>query len=258
MGQNLPLTLLSRIVFPLMSTVLAVAALEGASDFHERLADAKQAAVRIVVPPDSFVGSGFFLNSAGYIATCSHVLRIGDKKSKKYYSSVIVENFVWVPARDGNGQVQELKRISANVVAYEPRMDVAILKVDVLRAPYMALMPFDSLKEGDDVMLVSFLDDLKNFPLPRAFASRGMISTLRPNEYIGDLDLFGNFIFMDLNNARGTSGGLVLSIEKNKVVGMQLAGVFDDSTDIVAPCAVALAADHIITVAKKYRIQITQ
>ena len=63
------------------------------------------------------------------------------------------------------------------------------------------------IHEGKEVALCAFIPD--DFSIPKAFVSRGIVSTIRQQVYHSGLKNSVDLIQLDLTAARGTSGGPV-------------------------------------------------
>ncbi|HEX4717846.1 MAG TPA: trypsin-like peptidase domain-containing protein [Thermoleophilaceae bacterium] len=150
------------------------------------------------------LGSGFVIDSAGYVATNAHVVtgQSGGKAKQ-----------VYVQFSDGN-------KLSASIVGTDLDSDVALLKVDPseLRGPGATLVPLpfgatSNVKVGDPVAAIG-----SPFGEPQSL-SVGVVSAL--NRDIESLTNFpiGNAVQTDAAINHGNSGGPLLQRD-GKVIGI--------------------------------------
>ena len=147
-------------------------------------------------------GSGFVLDSQGYIATNAHVVTGGDGAGSGRAEDVFVE------FADGN-------RVPAEIMGDDPNADVALLKVDPagLRLTPLRLGSSDSLQVGEPVAAIGS-------PFgERQSLSIGVISAIDRN--IASLTRFqiGNAIQTDAAINPGNSGGPLLD-SRGRVIGV--------------------------------------
>lgn len=79
-------------------------------------------------------GSGFIVSSDGYIITCNHVVRD--------------------PEADYTVIVEPTKRYKAKVLAKDPLVDIAILKIEAKNLPYLELGDSKKIELGEPVIAV--------------------------------------------------------------------------------------------------------
>ncbi len=147
-------------------------------------------------------GSGFVLDSRGYIATNAHVVTTGDGAGSERAEQVFVE------FADGN-------RVPAEIVGYDPNADVALLKIDPtgLRLTPLRLGSSESIEVGEPVAAIGS-------PFgERQSLSIGVISAADRN--IESLTKFqiGNAIQTDAAINPGNSGGPLLDA-RGSVIGV--------------------------------------
>jgi S1-C subfamily serine protease len=147
-------------------------------------------------------GSGFVLDSRGYIATNAHVVTTGDDGDSGRAEEVFVE------FADGN-------RVRADIVGDDPNADVALLKVDPegLRLTPLHLGSSDSIDVGEPVAAIGS-------PFgERQSLTIGVISAVDRN--IESLTRFqiGDAIQTDAAINPGNSGGPLLDAH-GRVVGV--------------------------------------
>jgi S1-C subfamily serine protease len=143
-------------------------------------------------------GSGFVLDSRGYIATNAHVVTTGDERAER----------VFVEFADGN-------RVPAEIVGDDPNADVALLKIDPAGLELTPLELGDSgrLAVGEPVAAIG-----SPFGENQSL-SIGVISALDRN--IESLTRFeiGNAIQTDAAINPGNSGGPLLDA-RGRVIGV--------------------------------------
>jgi S1-C subfamily serine protease len=147
-------------------------------------------------------GSGFVLDSQGYIATNAHVVTAGEAAGSGRAEDVFVE------FADGN-------RVPAEIIGDDPNADVALLKVDPagLRLTPLELGSSDSIQVGEPVAAIGS-------PFgERQSLSIGVISAVDRN--IESLTRFqiGNAIQTDAAINPGNSGGPLLDA-RGRVIGV--------------------------------------
>jgi len=143
--------------------------------------------------PQKGQGSGFFVSADGYIATNAHVV----KKASK----------IQVLMQDG-------RKLDAKLVGTDPRMDIALLKVEGKAFPFLVLGDSDTLEVGDWVAAIG-----SPFGLPGS-VSKGIVSARgREQPNLTDCD---DIIQSDVTLNPGNSGGPLLNL-KGEVVGVNTA-----------------------------------
>jgi S1-C subfamily serine protease len=145
-------------------------------------------------------GSGFVIDSRGYIATNAHVVTTGDGSGRAEQ--------VFVEFADGN-------RVAAEIVGDDPNADVALLKVDPkgLRLTPLRLGNSESIDVGEPVAAIGS-------PFgERQSLSIGVVSAVDRN--IESLTRFqiGNAIQTDAAINPGNSGGPLLD-SRGRVIGV--------------------------------------
>jgi serine protease Do len=147
------------------------------------------------------LGSGFFINSDGYILTNNHVVRDAD--------NIIV-------------RLSDTKEFEATVVGTDSETDIAVLKIDSDEPmPYLEFGDSDSILVGDWAIAVGN-------PFPQLGLDRtvtvGVISALgRSGLVFGpDNPVYQNYIQTDASINPGNSGGPLIDIH-GKVVGINSA-----------------------------------
>ena len=149
---------------------------------------------------DGGLGSGFVLDSEGYVATNTHVVTNGQRLSRAKQ--------VFVDFADGN-------RVPARIIGTDPNADVALLKVDPkgLSLTPLALGRLEELEVGDPVAAIG-----SPFGEEQSL-SIGVISALDRNiESLTDFGI-GDAIQTDAAINRGNSGGPLLNA-RGRVIGI--------------------------------------
>lgn len=146
-------------------------------------------------------GSGFFISSDGYIVTNKHVV---DDDEAEYT----------VLTTDG-------EKYDAEILAKDPALDVAILKVKGNNFPYLSFGDSDLLKPGQTVIAIG--NALAEF---RNSVSVGVVSGLSRSIVAGDMfgrsEYLEGVIQTDAAINPGNSGGPLLDIKGN-VIGVNVA-----------------------------------
>ena len=148
-------------------------------------------------------GSGFIISADGYIVTNRHV--VADKDAK--YTVNL-----------NNG-----KKYTAKVLARDPVLDVAVIKIDAYNLPYLELADSDTLELGQNVIAIgNALGEYKNT------ISTGVVSGLSRSVVAGDgqgmSEKLEKVIQTDAAINPGNSGGPLLDLY-GRVVGINVAVV---------------------------------
>jgi hypothetical protein len=141
-----------------------------------------------------FFGSGFIVQSDGYILTNYHVIKPGNR------ITVMIPDHGQVPAR---------------VVGIDEAQDLALLNVDLHNLPTLPLGPSDSVQVLDPVTVIGY--PLANVLGTEISAADGKINAIRHDG--------GRIIFQfDANVNPGNSGGPLLNL-KGEVIGVVVAKI---------------------------------
>lgn len=154
-------------------------------------------------------GSGFLVSSDGIIVTNRHVV---DKTDLKY---VVMLN-------DG-------REYTAKILAQDPVLDVAIIKIEAKGLPYLKFADSDLLQVGESVVAIgNALGEFKNT------VSAGVVSGLSRNVNAQGGGGFKEFLYKviqtDAAINKGNSGGPLLNLSGG-VVGINVA-LAEDSSNI--------------------------
>jgi S1-C subfamily serine protease len=157
----------------------------------------------------------------------------------------------------GTSETTSVERLRAVVDTTIPRLDLAILKVNpeeygIVNFEFLGFGNSDSLKEGQDIAICAFIPD--SFKLPKAFISRGLVSTIRPKTFNPTLNNEVDIIQMDLNISKGTSGGPIFMIDTGRVIAIQNAGLFEFAQSSQTPYAIAIETNQVIPLLDSLRI----
>ncbi len=154
-------------------------------------------------------GSGFLVNSNGLIVTNKHVV---NQKSVKY--RVLLNSGV---------------EYDATVLASDSILDIALIKINASKLPYLSLSDSDKIEVGQSVVAIgNALGEFKNT------VSSGVVSGLSRSIVAGDKyglsEKLDEVIQTDAAINKGNSGGPLLNL-KGEVVGINVA-VVEDSANI--------------------------
>lgn len=146
-------------------------------------------------------GSGFFVSSNGLIVTNKHVV---DQKNAEYT----------VFTNDG-------KKHSAKIIARDPVLDIALIKIEGSGFPYLSLGDSDNLEVGQSVIAIgNALGEYRNT------VSVGVISGLARSVTAGDnsgnVEVLDHVIQTDAAINPGNSGGPLLDLS-GRVIGVNVA-----------------------------------
>ncbi len=149
-------------------------------------------------------GSGFIVSSQGHVLTCNHV--VGD------------------PEADYTVILDPKHKYSAKVLARDPLVDIAVLKIDEKNLPYLELGDSDKIDLGETVVAIG--NPLGEF---EDTLSAGIVSGLsRKITAYGGLPLkatsLRGLIQTDAAINPGNSGGPLVNLE-GKVIGINTAMV---------------------------------
>lgn len=149
--------------------------------------------------PESGQGSGFILNSDGYILTNYHVIRNARRL-----------RVAWTPSRN------ETHRYTAQVVGTAPQIDLAVIKIDAKNLPAVTLGDSSNLQVGQEVLAIG-----NPYGLPGTM-TQGIISSIRTvRDPAGGVNI-DNAIQTDAPINPGNSGGPLLN-SLGQVIGIDSA-----------------------------------
>jgi serine protease Do len=138
------------------------------------------------------LGSGFIISPDGYILTNNHMIEGAEK--------------VTIEFEDG-------RKFTAEIKGTDPDSDIAVVKIDADKLPYLEFADSDTLEVGEWVLAIGN---------PLSFShtvTAGIVSAKGRSVGLANIE---NFIQTDAAINRGNSGGPLLNLE-GKVVGMNTA-----------------------------------
>ncbi|MEK7128578.1 MAG: trypsin-like peptidase domain-containing protein [Patescibacteria group bacterium] len=146
-------------------------------------------------------GSGFFVSSDGLILTNKHVV---DQKEVEYT----------VFTNDG-------KKHTAKVVARDPILDIALIKVEGTNFPYLSLGNSDELEVGQNVIAIgNALGEYRNTVSVGVVS--GLARSITASSGSGAVEVLDHVIQTDAAINPGNSGGPLLDLS-GKVIGVNVA-----------------------------------
>jgi len=158
------------------------------------------------------VGTGFVVDSDGYILTNNHVV-LGN--------SGRISNTIRVTMSDGSVE-------AATVVGTDPRSDLALLKIERTGLETLTFADLDATLIGQDVVAIGYALDLQQGEGPSFSVTRGIVSQKnRAINEAGISPIYGA-IQTDAAINHGNSGGPLLNMF-GEVVGINTALPPDDS-----------------------------
>ncbi|VAX25114.1 HtrA protease/chaperone protein [hydrothermal vent metagenome] len=144
------------------------------------------------------LGSGFVVESDGYILTNSHVVAKADE---------IIVSF-------GDGHDTRAKEYPAKLIAADPKTDIALIKIDVSRKlPTISLGDSSKLQVGEQVMAIGN---------PFGFAQSVTVGVVSAKGRVIGAGPYDDFIQTDASINPGNSGGPLLNT-RGEVVGINSA-----------------------------------
>ncbi len=198
---------------------------------------AEDAIVRIQT--NSGVGSGFVVDSDGYIITNAHVVTGATGR---------VSASITVTMNDG-------ARYPAQVVGMDTRADIALLKIDAAGLKALEFAELDEVMVGQDVVAMGYALDLGGGEAGGFTVTRGIIS--QKNRAINERTsaaIFGS-IQTDAAINHGNSGGPLLDLY-GRVVGVNTAIAPDPTTGEQAPgIGFAVGSDIVKAIYEQLRAQ---
>ncbi len=146
-------------------------------------------------------GSGFFVSSDGLIVTNRHVV---DQKDVEYT----------VFTNDG-------KKHIAKVIARDPVLDIALIKIEGQNFPYLSLGNSDKLEVGQNVIAIgNALGEFRNTVSVGVVS--GLARSITAGDNSGNIETLDRVIQTDAAINPGNSGGPLLDLS-GKVIGVNVA-----------------------------------
>lgn len=217
----------------------------------ERVKKIKASTVRVMVSDGSSIGTGFFINSRGDLATCWHVINPAittDGRVKKIYIEFNNKDTITVVINSLFNNIEHYK----NAFGY----DYCILSPTSLiknQFSFLKIGNFKNVDEGQEVYTCGYpLGD------PNQFISKGIISTKYENKdniiaLNGDTILLPRSeALLDMTLNAGNSGGAIVKIgetlDKDEVIGIADFGVnpLGKYADTIIKAAIPAIGNNII------------
>mgnify|MGYP001602263035 CR=1 FL=1 len=146
-------------------------------------------------------GSGFFVGADGLIVTNKHVV---DQKDVEYT----------VFTNDG-------KKHTATVMARDPVLDIALIKIEGANFPYLSLGNSDELEVGQNVIAIgNALGEYRNTVSVGVVS--GLARSITAGNNSGNAEVLDHVIQTDAAINPGNSGGPLLNLS-GKVIGVNVA-----------------------------------
>lgn len=146
-------------------------------------------------------GSGFLVSSDGLIVTNKHVV---DQKDAEYT----------VYTNDG-------KKHTARVVARDPVLDIALIKIDGIGFPFLSLGDSDKVNVGQSVIAIgNALGEFRNTVSVGVIS--GLARSITAGDSLGSSEALDQVIQTDAAINPGNSGGPLLDLSGN-VIGVNVA-----------------------------------
>lgn len=146
-------------------------------------------------------GSGFFVSKDGLIVTNKHVV---DQKNVEYT----------VFTNDG-------KKHIAKVIARDPVLDIALIKIEGSNFPYLSLGNSDSLEVGQNVIAIgNALGEFRNTVSVGVVS--GLARSITAGDRSGSIENLDHVIQTDAAINPGNSGGPLLNL-RGEVIGVNVA-----------------------------------
>jgi serine protease Do len=186
---------------------------KGASELLQRAT-----AAVVDLKNDRNLGSGFFVSSAGIIATSKHVVD-GQKDLKAALSS--------------------REELPAEIVYVDPHIDFALLRVSGEKHPFLTFSEKPGPKPGEKVFAIG--NPTHGLP---ASVSQGIVSALGEYKEVGQ----GTWVQTDASISRGFSGGPLLN-ENGEVIGITARKAVGDG---VSGIGFALSSSDVLPAFRKY------
>ncbi|PYU18410.1 MAG: hypothetical protein DMG30_28005 [Acidobacteria bacterium] len=161
-----------------------------------------QGAAGIVIGRQSVIGSGFVIDSNGYIMTNAHVVKSARRVQ------------VVVPPMETDDSIAaaisvKTNMVPARIIGVAPEADLALLKIDGLKLP-LTLAKYRDLRQGETVFAFGSPQGLRNS------VTHGIVSAVARQT---DPDAFMLYIQTDAPINPGNSGGPLVNA-KGEVVGL--------------------------------------
>jgi serine protease Do len=157
----------------------------------------------VVIGRQNVIGSGFVIDSSGYIMTNAHVVKFAQRVQ------------VVIPPPQNESPIAAALSVNthalpARIIGVAPEADLALLKVDALKLPSLPLASYQDLRQGETVFAFGSPQGLRNS------VTHGIVSAVARQT---DPDSFMLYIQTDAPINPGNSGGPLVN-SKGEVVGL--------------------------------------
>ena len=160
-------------------------------------------AMTVVVGPGKSVGSGFVIDADGYVMTNAHVVANAQRVQ------------VLLPPTNADGSLAmaltpRMNVVPARIVGMSSELDLALLKVDGVKLPALALAAYSQLRQGETVFAFGSPNGM------RYTLTHGLVSAVARQV---DQDSPLIYVQTDAPINPGNSGGPLVNV-RGEVVGM--------------------------------------
>ncbi len=163
-----------------------------------------------IIPEQRASGSGVIISEDGYIVTNNHV----------------ISNNSGGIADEINVTLSDRRTFKAKVIGRDPNSDIAVLKVDATKLPYMIYGNSDEIKLGQWVLAVGYPLTLETTVTAGIVSATGRSIGINKRQVRGTDTPIESFIQTDAAVNQGNSGGALIN------TGGQLIGI---NSAILAP-----------------------
>ncbi|MGB2589509.1 MAG: trypsin-like peptidase domain-containing protein [Candidatus Acidiferrum sp.] len=167
------------------------------------LGEVNQGNTDVVIGRQRAIGSGFIVDSNGYIITNAHVVKGAQRVQVVLSNANLGESADSVLAA-------KTRLVSARIIGVTQDIDLALLKVDVPNLPALKLANYRDLRQGESVFAFGSPEGLRNT------VTQGIISSVARQT---DPDSEMVYIQTDAPINPGNSGGPLVDVDGN-VVGV--------------------------------------
>jgi serine protease Do len=167
------------------------------------LEDTERGNAGVVIGRQRAIGSGFVIESSGYIITNAHVVRGAQRVQ------------VILPASNADGSLEaaltsRTNSVPARIVGVTSEIDLALLKIEGGKLPALAIAPYRNLRQGEAVFAFGSPEGLRNT------LTHGVVSAVARQT---DPDSPMVYIQTDAPINPGNSGGPLVNVN-GEVVGV--------------------------------------
>jgi serine protease Do len=167
------------------------------------LEDSERGNAGVVIGRQRAIGSGFVIESSGYIITNAHVVRGAQRVQ------------VVLPVANADGSLEaalstRTNSVPARIIGVTSEIDLALLKIEGGKLPALAIAPYRNLRQGEAVFAFGSPEGLRNT------LTHGVVSAVARQT---DLDSPMVYIQTDAPINPGNSGGPLVNVN-GEVVGV--------------------------------------